>query len=218
MHRFRSAESLESLRRLERIGLLTPVEAGQLHALGGDPALDECLSRAETVHVHVKVEDTDALPLGELAAAGAVLDHGKPGFVKFRLPGAVNAIFSHIPVSDDDLREAAGTRRPRPFLDHIGVDLRSTDERSRAAFASLDTLASTRGWRTVSQGGEGQPVRCCHVEVLEKRWLFPTAPGARPVEFAFGPLRENAAGSGCDLRPSSSAETPKCCGAARPPA
>ena len=47
------------------------------------------------------------------------------------------------------------------------------------------------------------PVRCCHVQVTEKRWLFPVAAGARPIELAFGPLEQNSAGSGCDLRPAS---------------
>jgi hypothetical protein len=137
MNRFRNVETRDSLRSLEALGLLSAAEVLQLTDLADDPALDPCLAQAETVHVHVKVEDTGSLPARALAAAGATLDHGREGFVKYRLPGGLNAIFSHIPVSADDLAESASARRRRPFLDHIGVDMRSTGTASRAAFESV---------------------------------------------------------------------------------
>ena len=127
----------------------------------------------------------------------------------------VNAIFSHIPVSADDMRECDRNRRPRPFLDHMGIDLRRTDEDCRAAFQALSPLAAARGWAHVTQGGRGRTVRCCHAVVDEKIWLFPASKGARPIEIAFGPLRESAGPAGCDLRPSHpalAAPGEACCG------
>jgi len=164
--------------------------------------LAACLERAETIHLHIKLDDTDRLAAGALEAAGGVLDHGKRGFVKYRMPGRVNAIFSHMPVSSDDLRECAASRRPRPFLDHIGIDVRAVDAQSQAAFDALPQLAAARGWAHVPQGGAGRLVRCCHSVVDGKQWLFPAAEGVRPIEVALGPLRDGGGASGCDLRPS----------------
>jgi hypothetical protein len=148
------------------------------------------------------MDDTDQLPGAGLEAVGGVLDHGRHGFVKYRMPGGINAIFSHIPISADDLRECASSRRSRPFLDHVGIDVRTVDARSRAAFDALPAVAASRGWEHVAQGGVGRPVRCCHAEVDEKHWLFPNANGARPIEIALGPLRKGSGVAGCDLRPS----------------
>ena len=210
MNPFRQSQTRESLQALESLGMLTGAEGAQLRQLIEDPELDACLARAETLHVHVKVEDTGALAVEGLAAAGATLDHGREGFVKYRLGGRINAIFSHIAISEDDLDESASSRRPRPFLDHVGIDVRGTDPASRAAFDALPAIAAARQWRWVPQGGEGEPVRCCHVEVSRKHWLFPA--GARPIEIAFGPLRENSASSGCDLRPAlgATSQPPRC--------
>jgi hypothetical protein len=118
------------------------------------------------------------------------------------MPGRINAIFSHIAVSADDLRECETNRRPRPFLDHIGIDMRVADADARAAFDALPAAAASLGWAHVEQGGGGRGVRCCHVVVDAKRWLFPGFKGARPIEIALGPLREGAGAPGCDLRPS----------------
>ncbi|MDQ6685358.1 MAG: hypothetical protein M3Z16_09530, partial [Pseudomonadota bacterium] len=177
---------------------------------------------AETVHLHIKVDDTEALPRAQLAAAGAELDHAKPGFVKFRLPGAVNAIFSHIRVAQDDLADASVPGRSRPFLDHIGIDLRDESAAVRQVFAQLPAKAATLGWSVASQGG-AQPVYCCHVEVAAKRWLYPPAlEGAArvPLEFAYGALKVDPEKSGCDLRPADPstakpAANASCCGPAQ---
>src|SRR5262249_17776787 len=147
-------------------------------------SLARCIERAETIHVHIKVDDTDRLACAALEAAGGVLDHGRTGFVKYRMPGRVNAIFSHIPVSADDLRECDANRRARPLLDHIGIDVRVMDADSRAAFDALPSAAATLGWAHVAQGGEGRVVRCCHTVVDVKWWLFPEYKGARPIEIA----------------------------------
>lgn len=193
-----------SLRELSQCGLLSNAEMAAARALGADSALAACLQRAETLHLHIKVDDTAALPGDAFLLCGAELDHGKDGFVKYRFPGGINAIFSHIAVSADDLAECAATRRPRPFLDHIGIDMRGTDAATRVAFEALPAVAEARAWEHVAQGGEGRAVYCCHVEVAAKHWLFPLDSACRPgipLEFAYGPLKMNAASSGCDLRP-----------------
>jgi hypothetical protein len=198
-------EAQRSLQRLVQCSLLKEPEVAAATALAADARLADCVAQAETVHLHIKVEDTDALPVRAFTEAGALFDHGTRGFVKYRFPGGVNVIFSHIQVSADDLRETQADRRTRPFLDHIGIDLRRTDDASRRAFDTLPAMASERGWAHAAQGGEGKAVYCCHVEVQAKHWLFPAgntcAPGI-PLEFAFGPLKVNPEKSGCDLRPS----------------
>ena len=202
MDRFRGTDARYTLDFIASLRLLAPCELRQIESVLTERALAACLDHAESIHVHVKMDDTDHLPSTALQACGGVLDHGRHGFVKYRMPGRINAIFSHIPISADDLRECASSRRPRPFLDHIGIDVRTVDAHARAAFDALPTVAVSRGWAHVSQGGADRPVRCCHAEVDEKHWLFPNANGARPVEIAFGPLRHGSTVAGCDLRPS----------------
>jgi hypothetical protein len=107
-------------------------------------------------------------------------------------------------VSEEERRETADTRRPRPFLDHLGVDLRAETAAVRAVFDALPALAARAGWGWATQGGEGRAVFCCHVQVAAKHWLYPDRDGAHsgiPIEFAYGPLRIEAGKSGCDLRP-----------------
>jgi hypothetical protein len=198
-------DAQRSLRCLAQCRLLQESEIETALALGSDASLAACLARAETIHLHIKVDDTDRLPAQKLREAGAALDHGRPGFMKYRLPGGVNAIFSHIDVSADDLRETGASRRARPFLDHIGIDMRDAGELSRRAFDELPAIAAQLGWAHAAQGGPGKAVSCCHVEVAQKHWLFPAGTAgasAIPLEFAFGPLKLNPDRSGCDLRPS----------------
>ena len=217
MDGFLGSESSWTLDFLAACGLLSPCERSQVNATLVDGALADCLERAETIHLHIKVDETDRLPRGALQAAGGVLDHGRSGFVKYRMPARINAIFSHIPVSADDLRECAANRRPRPFLDHIGIDIRTVDEDARAAFDALPAALASRGWAHVGQGGRGQLVRCCHFVVDEKRWLFPRGTGARPIEIALGALRHGSGAPGCDLRPAHPAvDAPAACCAANP--
>lgn len=197
-------EASWTLELLASMGLVSTGEVEALRGVVADAALADCIEHAETIHLHVKVDDTGRLAPARFEAAGGVLDHGRDGFVKFRMPGGINAIFSHIAISADDLRECAAARRTRPFLDHIGIDLREVSAGSRAAFDAMPPLAAQRGWAHVGQGGAGRAVRCCHVEVAEKHWIFPAAACGRiavPIEFAYGPLRQSDGPAGCDLRP-----------------
>ncbi len=215
-----SAEAAASLKALQECGLLNGHELEVVNRLGEpDTPLDGAVALAETVHLHIKVNDTHQLPINRFFEAGARLDHQKDGFVKYRFPGAVNAIFSHIKVSQDELIETQENRRPRPFLDHIGVDLRDETLQVRQTFDALPGVAAALNWAHASQGGADHPVYCCHVEVAEKHWLYPPDEGAHtgvPLEFAYGALKVNPDKMGCDLRPANpdkidSASIP-CCG------
>ena len=86
-------ESLASLKFLKQCGLLTDTEEHAFVQLF-EPAtpLASAICLAETLHLHIKVEDTNQLPFESFLNSGAILDHQKDGFVKFRFPGAINAI------------------------------------------------------------------------------------------------------------------------------
>ncbi len=200
-----SDKAAASLKVLQECGLLNGHEIEVVVRLGKpDTPLDQAIGLAETVHLHIKVDDTHQLPINLFFEAGARLDHQKDGFVKYRFPGAINAIFSHIKVSQDELIETPATRRPRPFLDHIGIDLRDETVPVRRTFDSLPGVAAKFNWAHASQGGVDRPVYCCHIEVAEKHWLYPPDEGEHkgiPLEFAYGPLKVNPDKAGCDLRP-----------------
>jgi len=180
----------------------------------------EAVKLAESIHIHVKVEDTEALPFDEFAHHGGVRASGRVGYGKYYFPDRLNLIFSTIPIAQDDLRETEDFKRPRPFLDHIGIDLREESDIVRAGFKKLGGRADELGWGHIAQGGKGRPVYCCHIEVAEKRWVYPPRQpngSGIPLEFAFGQLKMNDFKAGCDLRPSmpasreSSMPTPQCC-------
>ena len=210
--------ALDSLQSLKALGLVMEPEVQAILSLDSENSeLADAVDAAETVHLHVKVDNTDLLPINEFFDAGARLDHQKPGFVKYRFPGGINAIFSHIKVAQEELAETETNRRARPFLDHIGIDLRDDSETTRSIFDSLPDRGKRLHWAHAGQGGRGRPVYCCHVEVAEKHWLYPADNGhpGIPLEFAFGPLIVNAESSGCDLRPANPLTTdpdaiPKC--------
>jgi len=200
-----NADAEKTLATLRELNLLQDYETAVVTDFGRPGSrFQDTLALAETLHLHVKVDNTDELPVNAFFKAGAELDHQKSGFVKYRFPGAINAIFSHIKVSQEELIETEANRRPRPFLDHIGIDLREETPAVRAAFDALPAVAGEENLPLASQGGPDQPVYCCHVEVAEKHWLYPPDadghPGI-PLEFAYGALKVNPETSGCDLRP-----------------
>jgi alkylhydroperoxidase/carboxymuconolactone decarboxylase family protein len=217
-----SSEAAASLKALQDCGLLNSHELAVVNRLGDpDSPLARSVALAETIHLHIKVDDTHQLPINQFFDAGARLDHQKDGFVKYRFPGAVNAIFSHIKVSQDELIETKDNRRPRPFLDHIGIDLREETAAVRQTFDALPGVATSLNWSHASQGGADRPVYCCHVEVAEKHWLYPPDEGKHtgiPLEFAYGPLKVNPDKMGCDLRPANPDKIDpasiSCCGTA----
>jgi hypothetical protein len=180
----------------------------------------EAVKLAESIHLHIKVEDTETLPFDEFVQHGGTRASSRVGYGKYYFPDGLNLIFSTIPIAQDDLRETEDFKRPRPFLDHIGIDLREESDIVRAGFKKLSNRADELGWGHIAQGGKGRPVYCCHIEVAEKRWIYPPPrPNGCgiPLEFAFGPLKMNDSKAGCDLRPSmpalreAFAPTPQCC-------
>jgi len=100
------------------------------------------------------------------------------------------------------------------------VDLRDETAPVRQTFNALPAVAGNLNWAHTSQGGEGRPVYCCHVEVAEKHWLYPPDENGYngiPLEFAYGALKVNPDKMGCDLRPANPDKIDpasiSCCGA-----
>lgn len=158
---------------------------------------------ADTLHLHVKVADTAALPDDAIRNAGAREENRAPGYVKFAFPSGLNMIFSSIPVAEDD-RLPDAQPVTRAFLDHAGIDLRAETRAVRRGFDDISETATRLGWRLRSQGGADRAVYCCHTQVSEKHWVYPPTALAvwhRPIEFAYGPLVVHGASMGCDLRP-----------------
>ena len=200
------------------LGLLSPRDIDEtLALLSGNHPLARAASLADSLHLHVKVDDTARLPRERLATAASV-ENEQEGYVKFAHAGGVNVIFSSIPVAEDE-QLPGGDARPRPFLDHVGLDLRRETDDVRAAFDAALASAQREGWNVASQGGPGKAVFCCHTQVSAKHWLYPRASAlsSRPIEVALGPLVVHGAKVGCDLRPIDpghprAKEVVSCCG------
>lgn len=164
-------------------------------------AFAESARLANTFHAHIRVDRTLDLPRAAFVEAGAVIENEKDGYVKYAFPGGTNLIFSSINVSQDDLRETYDNRRARPFLDHLGIDLRDETPEVQAAFDAVPGIAKDRSYTHAAQGTPDKPVYCCHTNVSLKHWVYPDL-ASPSLEFAFGPLKIDLAKSGCDLRPS----------------
>lgn len=214
-----SADSLQRpLEYLAARELATDCERTQATKLfRNDFVFADVFSLARSLHIHIKLEDTSDLVHDELIAAGAELEYEKEGFIKFRFPGGINLIFSSIPVSEDELieREHPESRRPRPFVDHFGIDLRDESDEVNGLFAEIPRTADRNSWPCVVQGEGGAGVHCCHTEVKQKYWVFPELKDGFtiPFEFALGALKWNDVSGGCDLRPthpSRAKDVPQC--------
>jgi hypothetical protein len=163
--------------------------------------LNATLDAADSLHLHVKVDDTANLPREKILSFGATPESEQAGYVKFAHTAGLNMIFSSIDVAVEDLIKDAPPL-PKPRLDHLGIDLRSLDPGVVALFDEVPKIARGQQWAHVPQGGDGQPVYCCHTEVSGKHWVFPrNGAGTHPIEVASGPLSIHGARMGCDLRP-----------------
>jgi len=210
------------MQEVAQLGLLTNDEISYVSTtLQPCHAFADGVKLADSLHLNIKVEDIAALPEEFAYARGAKQENAKEGYVKYAFPGNVNVILSAINISQDDLIEAKlGTKRPKPFLDHIGIDLRQQTEPVHHFFDAIPYLASKAGWPTASQGGGGKAVFCCHVQVSAKHWVYPRGSQTGlsiPLEFAYGPLVVSETQSGCDLRPADPQTVPAgavttCCG------
>ena len=180
-------------------GVITSAERNQVHALF-DPAFPyfAALRLANSVHLHIKVDDVAAIP-----SLGGRPENGREGYIKYAFDGGINLIYSSIPTSEEDtIPTALPDLPPRPYLDHLGIDLRRETGLVRATVDDVPSLARRAGWAHKGQGGT-RPVFCCHAMVAEKHWVYPP-PGARwtrPIELAYGKLVISQEMNGCDLRP-----------------
>lgn len=185
------------------LGLLPPGELAALHAfLGDDCPFADALREADGIHVHGRVDEVAAMPHAAIREAGGRVENERDGYVKYAFEGGINMIYSSVDVAEDD-RLAVEHRRPRPHLDHLGIDLRRESPEVRAIFDSVPSRAASLGWRAVSQGSDDKAVFCCHTSVRLKWWVYPNEHDvlSRPIELALGPLEIHAETLGCDLRP-----------------
>jgi diadenosine tetraphosphatase ApaH/serine/threonine PP2A family protein phosphatase len=138
-----------------------------------DPAFPffSSLRTANSVHLHVKVEDVADLPLAKILALGTYPENDRPGYIKFPFAGGINMIFSSIPTSEED--QLPEPPQGKPFVDHFGIDMRREIGLVRALFEDTPSVARRAGWPSKSQGGGGRQVFCCHSMVAEKYWVYP---------------------------------------------
>jgi hypothetical protein len=203
---------------LDRATFVRVLDAVRALGLVTHPQRDEVLSLfepgfpffaqmrlADSVHVHVKVDDVTAVPTSALRGLGATPENERDGYVKFTFVGGLNLIFSSVEISEEDrLPTEQAVSRVHPFVDHVGLDLRRETGLVRASFDDVPAAARRAGWWHKSQGGPARPVYCCHAQVSEKHWVYPPREGtpfALPVELAYGALVVSAEMLGCDLRP-----------------
>ncbi len=193
----------KTLREFHALGLVSDHEIEETLALL-DPAFPffSSLRMANSIHLHVKVDAVEDLPLRKILSLGTHPENDRPGYIKFPFPGGINMIFSSIPTSEED--QLPEPPQGKPFVDHFGIDMRREMGLVRALFEDTPAVARRAGWPSKSQGGGGRQVFCCHSMVAEKYWVYPPSDGARwtrPLEFAYGPLMISQEMNGCDLRP-----------------
>jgi hypothetical protein len=205
------------LRSFQDLGIINDTERGEvLSAIEPDFPYAPAIGLAESVHAHVKVADVDQLPHDKIVALGYRPENGRPGYLKYSTDSAINIIVSSIPIAADDQIEGAVTLT-KPFMDHVGIDMRDESEPTKAGFDAIPARAAELNWRLATQAG---PVHCCHTQVKEKHWVYPPEGWRgwrRPIEFAFGTLQVFTEEMGCDLRPIDPghplAAASPCCGA-----
>lgn len=188
------------LGKFMELGVITTSEIDEVMAVFA-PSFPwaKSIAVADSVHVHLRVDDVARLPHDQILAMGTRAENAKDGYIKYPFAGGINVIISSIDVAEDDWIPGPG--RARPHLDHIGVDLRDESAATKAIFDETPAIAKQAGWRTKPQGGNGTPVYCCHVEVGAKHSVYSPTPGAACIEFASGALIVNGDAMGCDLRP-----------------
>jgi hypothetical protein len=189
------------LRLFTSRGLLTDAEAAQVREVVRDDfPFAEAMNSAESLHVHVSADEQAGLPSSEEIAAACREATGDDRERKFVFTSGLNVIFALDATAQDEFVEGAPPRA-KPYVDHLGVDLRDEADETKLIFDSIPTAAGRAGWRHVAQEG---PVRCCHVEMGPKHWVYPpegVAGTRRPIEFAFGELKMSDEYLGCDYRP-----------------
>jgi len=104
------------------------------------------VDRADSIHIHIRVDDISQ-PQPQMLEWGGRLEKQKEGYIKYKFENGFNVIFSSIPVSQEDLWEAiSGNRKLRPFLDHLGIDIRDDSPEIHAEFEKIPEIAYARKW------------------------------------------------------------------------
>lgn len=179
-----------------------------LSMFDSDFPFSSALEIAESIHIHIKVEDISLLPHPEIKKLGGKPENQKEGYIKYSFSHGINMIFSSIPIAKEDLishltNTTGVIKKSKPFVDHVGIDIRLESEANSNVFKKLPCIGKNAEWAHVPQGEAGNGVHCCHVEVSYKHWFFPpkSSKWTRPIEIAYGKLKINEKAMGCDLRP-----------------
>jgi len=175
------------------------------------------LAIADSIHYHIHVPDIEKLPQALLEYNEGKVENKKEGYIKYGFPGGLKLIFSHIPVAQ---KEQSAKCFEQSYLDHIGIDIRSENKESYIVFQQIPLIAAQQDYFFKRQGDGVEAVKCCHMQVKEKYWVY----AAKHInyEFAFGPLVIHEQGFGVDLRPANPfnkpvfEETQACCGETNP--
>jgi len=170
------------------------------------------LEIADSVHYHIHVEDVLSLPHELFKQHNGAIMNEAEGYIKYAFDGGINFIFSNIPVAQ---KEKTTHKNEEAYLDHIGIDIRSDDKPAYITFQQIPLVSAQYDFLFTRQGDGKEVVKCCHMQVNEKYWVYPNE--KLNYEFAFGPLIVHEGGFGIDLRPANpfnklTGETNTCCG------
>jgi hypothetical protein len=181
---------------LKSNGLLSADEAMSVSSLAKNTfAFKPQLMIADSLHLHIHINDVTELPGTLLLEKIGIIVRQAKGYVKYAFEGGVHVIFSDIPVAEE---ENIGNGS-LPYLDHIGIDIRSDDKPAYLIFQQIPLICAEKDYLFKRQGDGRDNVGCCHMQVKEKYWVYPKE--RLNFEFAFGPLMISEIGFGVDLRP-----------------
>lgn len=199
---------------LSNNGLLSCAETEEAKSIfKEDFAFTKQVAIANSIHFHIHVDNVAVLPHDLIVAEGGKIVNKAEGYIKYAFDDGINFIFSHIPVAQ---KEKTERRAGEVYLDHIGIDIRSDDKESYITFQAIPQVSAVNDFLFTRQGDGKEVVKCCHMQVNEKYWVYPNV--RLNYEFAFGPLVIHNGGFGVDLRPANpfnKAADPalECCGA-----
>lgn len=169
------------------------------------------LAIADSLHFHIHVPDIAKLPHELFIKNRGLIENKREGYIKYGFAGGIKFIFSHIPVAQ---KEQTAKCFKQSYLDHTGIDIRSDHKEAYIIFQQIPLIAAQHDYFFKRQGDGVEAVKCCHMQVKEKYWVY--AGKHINYEFAFGPLVIHEHGFGIDLRPANpfngSAERAACCG------
>lgn len=197
--------------------LLKDKETNHAAALSKDDfPFAQQMAVADSIHLHIHVANVNALPHKDFLARNAIVANKADGYIKYSFEGGINFIFSHIPVAQ---KENTNHPQDEAYLDHIGIDIRSDDKPAYVIFQQIPFISSQHDYLFTRQGNGKEVVKCCHMQVKEKYWVYPDE--KINYEFSFGPLVVHERGFGIDLRPANpfieaaAQESSSCCGSSQ---